>query len=52
MGAAAAGLIEENADAAVRVHLVVLAEEGEYTASLLDDMQRLREVPSDVDPKN
>jgi len=39
-------LIEEHADPAVRVHLVVLAEEGEYTAALLDDMQRLREVPS------
>jgi predicted restriction endonuclease len=42
-------LIEEHADAAVRVHLVVLAEEGEYTASLLDDMQRLREVPSSIE---
>ncbi|MEX1323502.1 MAG: HNH endonuclease signature motif containing protein, partial [Synechococcaceae cyanobacterium] len=39
-------LIEDHADPAVRVRLVALAEEGEYTASLLDDMQRLREVPS------
>jgi predicted restriction endonuclease len=42
-------LIEDHADPAVRVHLVVLAEEGEYTASLLDDMQRLREVPSSTE---
>jgi predicted restriction endonuclease len=42
-------LIEEHADPAVRVHLVVLAEEGEYTAALLDDMQRLREVPSNTE---
>ena len=42
MVAAAAGLIEENADPAVRVHLVVLAEEGAYTEALLDDMKRLR----------
>jgi hypothetical protein len=35
-------LIEDHADPAVRVHLVVLAEEGAYTAALLDDMQRLR----------
>ncbi len=42
-------LIEEHADPAVRVHLVVLAEEGEYTAALLDDMQRLREVPSSTE---
>ena len=34
-------LIEDHADAAVRVHLVVLAEEGAYSAALLDDMQRL-----------
>jgi hypothetical protein len=33
----------------VRVHLVVLAEEGDYTAALLDDMQRLREVPSSTE---
>jgi len=39
-------LIEDHADPAVRVHLVVLAEEGAYTEALLDDMQRLREVPS------
>ncbi len=38
-------LIEEHADPAVRVHLVVLAEEGEYTAALLDDMQQLQQVP-------
>ncbi len=43
-------LIEDHADPAVRVHLVVLAEEGEYTASLLDDMQRLREVASHIKP--
>jgi hypothetical protein len=42
-------LIENHADAAVRVHLLVLAEEGDYTASLLDDMQRLREVPSNTE---
>jgi hypothetical protein len=60
VGAAAAGLsealgllllklIEDHADAAVRVHLVVLTEEGDYTAALLDDMQRLREVPSSTE---
>ena len=42
-------LIEEHADPAVRVQLVVLAEEGEVTASLLDDMQLLREVPSSTE---
>lgn len=42
-------LIEQNSDPAVRVHLVVLAEEGVYTAALLDDMQRLREVPSSTE---
>ncbi|MDM7936795.1 MAG: HNH endonuclease signature motif containing protein [Cyanobium sp. CZS 48M] len=42
-------VIEEHADPAVRVHLVVLAEEGEYTAALLDDMQWLREVPSSTE---
>jgi len=42
-------LIEDHADAAVRVHLVVLAEEGEYTKALLDDMQLLREVPSNTE---
>ncbi len=42
-------LIEDHADPAVRVHLVVLAEEGEYTEALLDDMQRLREVPSSTE---
>ena len=42
-------LIEEHADAAVRVHLVVLAEEGDAAAALLDDMQRLREVPSSTE---
>jgi putative restriction endonuclease len=42
-------LIEDHADAAVRVHLVVLAEEGAYTSALLDDMQRLREVPSSTE---
>jgi len=42
-------LIEDHADPAVRVHLLVLAEEGEYTASLLDDIQRLREVPSSTE---
>jgi putative restriction endonuclease len=42
-------LIEEHADPAVRVHLLLLAEEGEYTASLLDDMQSLREVPSSTE---
>ena len=33
----------------MRVHLVVLAEEGAYTAALLDDMQGLREVPSSTE---
>jgi putative restriction endonuclease len=42
-------LIEEHADAAVRVHLVVLAEEGDAAAALLDDMQRLRDVPSSTE---
>jgi predicted restriction endonuclease len=42
-------LIEEHADPAVKVHLVVLAEEGEATAALLDDMQRLRQVPNDTE---
>ena len=42
-------LIEEHSDPAVRVHLVVLSEEGVYTAALLDDMQRLREVPSSTE---
>lgn len=42
-------LIEDHADPAVRVHLMVLAEEGEITASLLDDMQSLREVPSSTE---
>ena len=42
-------LIEEHADPAVRVHLVVLAEEGEAAAALLDDMQRLRQVPNDTE---
>ena len=34
---------------AASVHLVVLAEEGEYTAALLDDMQLLRQVPSSTE---
>ena len=42
-------LIEEHADPAVRVQLVVLAEEGDDTASLLDDMQRLCEVTSSTE---
>jgi hypothetical protein len=42
-------LIEEHSDPAVRVHLVVLAEESAYAAALLDDMQRLREVPSSTE---
>jgi len=42
-------LIEQNSDPAVRVHLVVLAEESAYAAALLDDMQRLREVPSSTE---
>ena len=42
-------LIEDHADAAVRVHLVVLAEEGDAAAALLDDMQRLREVASSTE---
>lgn len=39
-------LIEEHADPAVRIHLFVLAEEGDYTAALLNDMQQLQKVPS------
>jgi len=39
-------LIEDHADPAVRVHLVVLAEEGEAASSLLADMQQLQAVPS------
>jgi putative restriction endonuclease len=39
-------LIEERADPAVRIHLFVLAEEGDYTAALLNDMQQLQKVPS------
>ncbi|MGA1304234.1 MAG: HNH endonuclease [Cyanobium sp.] len=46
LGALLLRLIEEHADPAVKVHLVVLAEEGEYTAALLADMQRLRQVPN------
>jgi putative restriction endonuclease len=42
-------LIEEHADAAVRVHLVVLAEEGDAAAALLDDMEQLRDVPSSTE---
>ena len=42
-------LIEEHADPAVRVQLVVLVEEGDYTVSLLDDMQQLRDVPSSTE---
>jgi hypothetical protein len=42
-------LIEQHSDPAVLVHLVVLSEEGVYTAALLDDMQRLREVPSSTE---
>ena len=42
-------LIEEHADAAVRVHLVVLAEEGDAAAALLDDMQQLCDVPSSTE---
>lgn len=39
-------LIEEHADPAVRVHLFVLAEESDYGAILLRDMQQLQNVPS------
>jgi putative restriction endonuclease len=42
-------LIEEHADPAVRVHLVVLAEEGDAAAALLDDMEQLRDVPSSTE---
>lgn len=49
LGALLLRLIEEHADPAVKVHLVVLAEEGEATAALLDDMQRLRQVPNDTE---
>ncbi len=37
-------LIEEHADSAVQVHLVVLAEDGDATAALLDDVQQLQVV--------
>ncbi|MFN9618107.1 MAG: HNH endonuclease [Synechococcaceae cyanobacterium] len=39
-------LIEVHADPAVQVHLFVLAEEGDYTAALLNDMQQLQQVLS------
>ncbi len=42
-------LIEQHADPAVHLHLVVLAEEGAYTAALLDDMRRLQELPSSTE---
>ena len=42
-------LIEDHADPAVRLHLVVLAEEGEAAAALLDDMQQLQAVPSSTE---
>jgi hypothetical protein len=42
-------LIEQHSDPAVRVHLVVLAEESAYAAALLDDMQRLQAVPSSTE---
>lgn len=42
-------LIEDHADPAVRVHLVVLAEEGDAAATLLNDMERLRDVPSSTE---
>jgi hypothetical protein len=42
-------LIKDHADPAARVHRVVLAEEGETTASLLADMQQLREVASSTE---
>ena len=35
-------LIEDHADPAVRVHLVVLADEGKAASDLLDDMQALQ----------
>ena len=35
-------LIEDHADQAVRVHLVVLADEGKAASDLLDDMQALQ----------
>ena len=37
-------LIEEHADSAVQVHLVVLAEDGDATAALLDDVHQLQAV--------
>jgi hypothetical protein len=37
-------LIEEHADSAVQVHLVVLAEDGDTTAALLDDVNQLQAV--------
>jgi hypothetical protein len=37
-------LIEEHADSAVQVHLVVLAEDGDTTAALLDDVHQLQAV--------
>jgi hypothetical protein len=38
-------LIEDHADPAVRVHLVVLADEGKAASDLLVDMQALQSVP-------
>jgi hypothetical protein len=42
-------LIEDHADPAVRVHLVVLADEGKAASDLLDDMQALQTVPSSTE---
>jgi hypothetical protein len=38
-------LIEDHADPAVHVHLVVLSDEGKAASDLLDDMQALQGVP-------
>ncbi len=39
-------LIEENADAAIKVHLLVLAEERDFSHALVDDVQELQQVPN------
>ena len=39
-------LIEQNADAAIKVHLLVLAEERDSSHALFDDVQALQEVVS------
>jgi putative restriction endonuclease len=42
-------LIEDHADRAVRVHLVVLGEEGTAIDALLDDVHQLQSLPNTTD---